>query len=186
MKKLLITLFLSIGNPIFSQENNAIINDPIKIKGYNLLMIGEYHSIKEFHQSQELIIKNIIYQNQNIHNFQLLTEEPPSLNYYLEKLFEENDSVNFKNYWINRANNRTDTLLPIYFERYNFFMKLFYFSKSLSKQHLSIKAIDGEYHLRGFVFSLTDILKKYQIKDSAFIEQIEYLNTLCSKKTITI
>ena len=185
MKKLLIFLIISLCVcSIYAQLDTMFNKVEISIENKKLFLIGEYHHIQEFYDVNYCMIKHIIVHHPEINNFQLLVESGPCLNYYLDKLILENDSLSLKEFLRHHSHRIQDTLFPRNQVKYDFFMKLYYLSKSLNGKMFSFKCYDNTHILRSLVFTALDILKKYPMQDALYSSQLSFLDSLLQKKTL--
>ena len=177
--KLFIAYFFISVCTGYSQFDSYI---SIDFQKSNLLIIGEFHNIAENSDIQLNIIKDIAVKSDK--NIEILIEFSPSFEYYLEKLFNNNDSISLLNYMLNKRKEKHDTLGMALTNQYELLMNLYYYSKTLSEKSFKIKCIDKEYLPRALLFTLKDIFGKYEIKDSALINQICALDSIQLKEVI--
>jgi hypothetical protein len=184
MKKVFLFSILSLY-VFFAYAQLDTIFNKVKIDiDKKLLIIGEHHHIQEFYDLNYRMIEHIILHYPEINNFQLLIESTPCLNYYLDKLLLENDSVSLKDFLMHHAHRIQDTLFPMNQARYDFYMKFYYLSKSLTGRTFRFNCYDNTHILRPLVFTTLDILRKYPDPDTLFLSQITFLNSLLQKKNL--
>jgi hypothetical protein len=144
--------------------------------------MGEHHHVQELHEVQYDIVKHVISQNPEIKNFQLLLESSPCVNYYLDKLMLENDSISLKEFLLHNSEVIQDTLDPLNQARYNLYMRFYYLSKSLKEKTFQFNCYDNSLKLRPLVFTVLEILKKYPVADSLYVAQIVFWDSLVQQK----
>ena len=165
-----------------AQQDSLFNPTDINIDHKKLLIIGEKHYIQEFHDVQYRVIEHLILQNPKIKNFQLLLERGPDINYYLDKLILEDDSISLKEYYLFFS--KSDTLSMLSKSYYDFFMKFYYLSKSLKDRRFQFNCYDDIRFLSHSIFTIFDILKKYPVTDSSFVVQISFLDSLLHDKKV--
>jgi len=168
----------------FAQVPKLFHNGNINIKSSKLFIIGEHHRVQEFYDVQYCIIEHIILHNPNIKNFQLLIENSLCLNYYLDKLILENDSVSLKKILMHHSHRIQDTLFPMNQARYDFYMKFYRLSKLLKGRTFRFNCYDNTLILRSLVFTVLDILKKYSATGTIFLSQISFMDSLLQKEKL--
>ncbi|MDR1346071.1 MAG: hypothetical protein LBK03_05155 [Bacteroidales bacterium] len=182
-KTLLITVFYCMLCAYSAAQNETAAEDfDIPVKSKKILLIGEEHHTFEIEDAEKRIVKDIIRQNRDIKHYQLCLEAPFSLQYHIENLIEYNDTLSVKQYFscVGTGIAKLDTLTPSKKETYRSMLYYAQMAKSMQSGSLQIRCIDVEAPLHPAVFTILHILRKYEIRDSLFQKQFNYLDSLFS------
>jgi hypothetical protein len=148
----------------------------------NFIIIGEQHLIQE----KDSIIMDIITDiaKNTDKDIQLFIEYPPSLQIYIDKLFNNGDSIALKKH-IQYAQNWDTTTMSLKNElNYKYILKLYNIHNEL--RNIEIICIGEELQLRRAVYSILDILNNYHIENKDILERTDYLTSLLNKELLTI
>ncbi|MDR1346072.1 MAG: hypothetical protein LBK03_05160 [Bacteroidales bacterium] len=126
------------------------------------------------------IIRDVIDKNKQIRHFQLCWEMSFGLQYHIENLLEYGDTLTLKRYFQCRGTRKRDSLHATKKALYNDILYYAQIAKSMESGSLQIRCIDVEYSLFSTVFTILHILRKYEIRDSLFQAQLNYLDSLFS------
>ncbi len=180
MKFNIIIIFVIFLSDSLLGQTKQLIQSPLQ--NYNLILIGEPHYIIEKDKIELTIINDII--NKTDKNIVLFLEYPLSMNYFIDKLFTDNDTISLKTYLLNRQNKIVDKLSVKNELLYKKIINIYQLNKH--SNHIIIKCIDYELKLRPLIYTILTILNKYNITSDEILKQKNILNELLNKSKHTI
>lgn len=150
-------------------------------KNCNILLIGENHSNFEKDTIEFEIIK--WYSMQTKKQITVFLERPRSLQVFIEKLFQYDDSLSLKQYFLYTHSKDDSTSVSRQYYLYNRILGIYALNKS--SKNIKIKCVDRELVMKSMLYSIKEVLIKY--KDNYKIKLlIKYIDAYLIKKTITI
>ncbi len=160
-----------------SIDFNVLPND----MNCNILLIGENHLNFEKDTIEFEIIK--WYSMQTKKQITVFLERPRSLQVFIEKLFQYDDSLSLKQYFSYTHSKDDSTSDSRQYSLYNRILAIYALNKS--SKNIKIKCVDRELVMKTMLYSIKEVLIKY--RDSHKIKLlIKYIDSYLIKKTITI
>jgi hypothetical protein len=175
---IIIIFVIFLFDSLLGQTKQLILSP---LQNYNLILIGEPHYIIEKNEIELTIIKDII--NKTDKNIVLFLEHPLSMNYFIDKLFTDNDTISLKTYLLNSQNRIVDKLSVKNELLYKQIINIYQLNKH--SNHIIIKCIDYELKLRPLIYTTLTILNKYNITSDEILKQKNILNEILSKSKYT-
>jgi len=151
-------------------------------KNGSIMLIGENHSNFEKDTIEFDIIK--WYAQQSKKPITVILERPHSMELFIDKLFQNDDSLSLKQYLIYSYDRVENTFVMKEKNLYNKILALYSLNKTT--KNIKIKCVDRELYLRAMMLSIKQVLTKYRSDNFKIAVLLTNINTYITKEILTI